>query len=284
MVSTLADRKARSVVVWGLCFGLVTAATSATGEQTPQTVGIEEKLSAMVPIDELVFRDEQGKPVVLGSLFDIPVVLTLVYFRCPGICTPLLQDLASVVQKSDLVAGEDYRLITISFDPQEGADLARMKQHNMISSMTRKPIAKDAWRFFTGDEATIRRLAKTVGFNYVRDKNGQDYVHGATLTFLGSNGMVARYLQGTRFNPADFELAVVDASMGRARSFMKRIQRLCYAFKPESHTYTLQINRIILGVTLVFVALFIVFVVIAKPGKRRKDLVEGAHRVEEKSR
>ena len=80
-----------------------------------------------------------------------------------------------------------------------------MKQKNMIGAMTRRPIDEGSWRFLTGDEANIRRLADAVGFKYTRDKNGQDFIHGATLTFIGKGGKVARYLQGTRFNPADFE-------------------------------------------------------------------------------
>ena len=150
-----------------------------------------------------------------------------------------------------------------------------MKQKNMIGAMTRRPIDEGSWRFLTGDEANIRRLADAVGFKYTRDKNGQDFIHGATLTFIGKGGKVARYLQGTRFNPADFDMAVIDASKGRARSFMKKIQRLCFAYEPGSRSYVLKVNRIILGVTMVFVAGFVVFLVAART-RRKPDMGQGA--------
>jgi len=232
--------------------------------QQEKKVGIVERLGKKAPIAELTFKDEAGKTVTLGSLFDRPVVLSLVYFRCPGICTPLLHETSQVVQKSDLTAGEDYQLITVSFDPAEGPELAAMKRVNMLGAMKKRPIQKSAWRFLTGDEANIKRLADAVGFKYVRDKNGQDFVHGATLTFLSKDGMIARYLQGTRFNPADFDMAVMDASEGRARSFMKKIQRLCFAYEPGSHSYVLKVNRLILGLTMVFVVGFVAFLIASR--------------------
>lgn len=271
-------RRPRFSVVAGALI-LVSGFTSmlsvpAASDAKPVQVGVVEHLGEKIPLGEMTFNDEQGKPIALKSLFDKPVVLTLVYFRCPGICTPLLQELASVVQKSKLVAGKDYTLVTIGFDPDEGPELAGLKRQNMLKSMTKKPIPESSWRFLTGDEKNIKAITEAVGFKYARDKNGQDYVHPATLTFLNSDGLIARYLTGTRFNPADFELAVIDASQGRARSFMKKIQRLCYSYEPEAHGYVLKINRIILGATLVFAGLFVVFLVFIKP-RKTGEIVKG---------
>ncbi len=230
---------------------LVPALAAPTWADKPVEIGVEEHLGKRLPLEELTFSDENGKPVVLKDLVDRPVLLTLVYFRCPGICTPLLQEVARVADLCDLEPGKDYRMITISFDPRETAELAKPKQANMIGLLKHKHVSPADWRFLTGDQENIRRITDLVGFRYAPDKNG-DFLHPATVIFLSPDGMIARYLNGTEFNPADLKLAVIDASKGRARSFMQRISRLCYSYDPKGRGYVLQINRVILGVTLLF--------------------------------
>ncbi len=236
--------------------------------QEPVEVGIEEHLGQYIPLDELSFIDEDGKPIVLKELFDKPVVLTLVYYRCPGICTPLLQELVRVADNCDLTPGDDYRLVTISFDPREDATLAKTKKANMIAELKNKQVGPDDWRFLTGDEENIRRITEIVGFRYIPDANMTDFIHAATVIFVSSDGMIARYLNGTQFNPADLKLAVIDASQGRARSFMQRIQRLCYSYDPKGQAYVLQVNRIILGVTMLFVAAFGAFLLFRSSSRK----------------
>ena len=238
------------------------------GQEIDVRVGIEEHLDTTLPLADLTFTDEDGKTVVLEDLFGKPVILTLVYFSCPGICTPLLNELSRVVQQSRMVPGEDFRLVTISFDPGEGPELAKLKRINMLAAMETNVPAPEDWRFLVGDEENISAIADAVGFRYVRDKNGIDYVHAASVMFLSPEGKIVRYLNTTRFNPADLEMAVIDAAEGRTRSFMQKVERLCYAYDPEGQAYVLKINRIILGVTLLFVLVFVIFLV-RKPGGRR---------------
>ena len=250
------------------CALLLIALPLGAPAQEPVEVGVVEHLGERLPLDSFTFFDEQGKPVKLAELFDRPVVLTLVYYKCPGICTPLLQELVRVADLCDLNPGEDYRLITISFDPTENAELARLKKENMLATMEHKQVPPEGWRFMTGDADNIRRITEAVGFRYVPDKNKVDFVHAATLVFISSDGMIARYLNGTEFNPADLKLAVIDAKDGRARSFMQRIQKLCYAYDPEGRVYVLQVNRLILGVTLLFAIGFGVFLLVWKTTRR----------------
>ncbi len=266
VVGRLLKRLGATAGCWLLLAALLW--TSDAWAVAKSEVGIVERLGEKLPLEQLSFKDEDGKPADLTALFDRPVVLALVYFRCAGICTPLLNGLSDVVQKSELTAGKDYRLITVSFDATEGPEMAKLKRKNMLKAMTRRPIPEDSWRFLTGDKENIRKLSEAVGFKFARDKNGQDFIHGATLTFITKDGMVARYLQNTRFNPADFEMAVIDAAEGRARSFMKKIRRLCFSYQPNSHSYVLQVNRIILGLTLLFVAIFVVYLLVFRRGRK----------------
>jgi protein SCO1/2 len=244
-------------------------APHAAGQEINPRVGIEEHLDTTIPLADLTFTDEDGNPVVLADLFGKPVILTLVYFSCPGICTPLLNELSRVVQQSRMVPGKDFRMVTISFDPDEGFELARLKRINMLGAMEQNVPAPEDWRFLVGDEENIRKIVDAVGFRFVRDKNGIDFVHAASVMFLSPEGKIVRYLNTTRFNPADLEMAVIDAAEGRSRSLMQKVERLCYAYDPEGQAYVLKINRIILGITLVFVLLFVGFLVLRKPAARR---------------
>ena len=106
-------------------------------------VGVEERLGETIPLDRLHFTDEAGQPIALKALFDRPIFLTLVYYRCPGICTPVLQEAASVIDKSDLRPGEDYRVVTVSFEPEETAELAGNKKTNMLATLKNKTMPED---------------------------------------------------------------------------------------------------------------------------------------------
>jgi protein SCO1/2 len=263
-------RNTRSTMLTLMLCGLLLAALPMVFGAERRPVGVEEHIGEMLPLEQYSFIGENDETVAFADLFDRPVVLTLVYYRCPGICTPLLTELASVVSKTDMAPGDDYRMVTISFDPREGSELARQKQVNMLAQIENHDIAADDWRFLTGDAENIKSITEAVGFHYIPDPNETDFVHAATLIFLGTDGKIIRYLNGTRFNPADLKLAVVDATEGRARSFMQRIQALCYSYDPEGHVYALKINRVILGVTLLFALCFAAFLM-SKSLLRKND-------------
>lgn len=255
--------------------GAVLLAACVCAAQEPEKdprIGIEEHLGKQIDLAAFSFTDEDGRAIQLQDLFDRPIALTLVYYRCPGICTPLLQEVARVAGLCDLAIGDDYRVVTISFDPAETPALARTKKANMIAEVKNKQVSDDAWRFLTGDADNIRRITEAVGFHYSLDKNKTDFVHAATVIFLSPEGKIVRYLTATKFNPADLKMAVVDASTGHARSFMRRIERLCYSYDPEGNVYVLKVNRIILGLTLLFATAFAGFLAFkGTRGKATKD-------------
>jgi protein SCO1/2 len=241
------------------CACVLLLAGSALTAAEKIEVGIEEQLGKVLALETYRFKDEQGKDVVLKDFFDIPVALVPVYYRCPSICTPLLQEVTRVVELCELEPGVDYRLVTFSFNPKEGPDLARTKKRNMLATMEKKKVSEDAWRYLTGDQETITRLTQDIGFRYKPDETGNDFIHAATVVFISPQGKISRYLNGLKFNPADLKLAVVDAKEGRARSFMQKVQRLCYSYDPKGRQYVLQVNRIILAVTILFVLVFVPF-------------------------
>jgi protein SCO1/2 len=236
---------------------LVLSGSALAIDQAPERkAGVEERLGTMAPLD-LEFRDEKGYLVSLRDIVKKPVILTLVYYRCPGICSPLLTEMTKIVDRMDLVPGVDYQIVTISFDHRDMPDLAEEKKENYLAAME-KNIDPQAWRFLTGDSTTIRMLTDAVGFYFYQE--GKDFVHSGTLIMLSPEGKVTRYLPGIRHLPFDVKMAVMEAGEGRVGPTIAKILSMCYSYDPEGRTYTTDIVRIasfvvmglVVGVVLVF--------------------------------
>jgi protein SCO1/2 len=235
MGSVTVSAHARALVAAALLLGIPPAAGAQEGAVT-----LDERLGQQVPVD-LVLRDEAGAPVRLGDLLDRPTVLALVYFRCAGICSPLLNGLTNVVERTGLAPGADFRVVTVSFDERDTPPLAEAKKRNYLASLS-KGFPPDAWRFLTGDAATTKRLADAVGFGFRRE--GDDFVHPAVVTVLAPGGKVTRYLYGITFLPFDLKMALVEASEGRAVPTASRILQVCYSWDPGKQRYFLDVTRL----------------------------------------
>jgi protein SCO1/2 len=228
-----------------------------------EDVGIDENLGEIIPMD-MVFNDENGKPVKLSDLITRPTVLTLVYFRCAGICSPLMKELAHTVDEVELVPGVDYDLLTVSFDDQDTPEMAGNRKAALYREMEKK-LSPESWHFLTGEGENIRALSNAVGFNFKRDK--QDFLHAGTVIFLSPEGKIVRYLPGLEMLPFDMKMAVNDARDGKARSLMQKLQRICYSYDPDGRKYFFNFNKMILWVTLGGLGLFLAFLLF----KRKKD-------------
>ncbi|MBU0753648.1 MAG: SCO family protein [Planctomycetes bacterium] len=245
--------------------GTATLAQEYANDETP---GIDEKLGATVPLD-LEFFDEDNQPHKLGDFFTKPTILTLVYLRCPSICSPLMHEVAHAVDQLDLEAGIDFNLVTVSFDKDEELKMVRTAKKNLLDGMEKR-IPPESWRFLTGDETNIAKLTDSVGFRFKREK--QDFVHAGTVIFLSPEGKIVRYLPGLEILPANMKMAILDAAEGRPRSFMQQLQRLCYSYDTEGRTYVFQVNRIVLMVTLGGLGIFLFFLLVFRRNKKAKEV------------
>jgi protein SCO1/2 len=241
------------------------------GQSTvPPELGIVEKLGQTIPLDAELY-DEKGNLTPLKSVLKKPAIITFVYYKCPGICSPLLNELARMVEKMDLKPGEDYQIITISFDHRETPEVALEKQENYLSTM-QKAVPPEAWRFFTGDSATIRRLTDAAGFYFKRD--GDVWIHAGALIFVSPEGKVTRYINGIQYLPFDIKMALIEASEGRTGPTIAKMLKFCYSYDPESRTYVFNFLRVGMAATLGLVGLFVlVFLVIP----RRKSAERSVH-------
>ena len=215
-------------------------------------IGIEERLDEYIP-DDIFLIDTEGNRVRLYDMLDKPTVIALVYYRCPGICSPFMGAMADVVSRSDLVPGIDYQILNISFDPREGPELARNNRNNYHNLLTRE-IDPGGWRFFVTDSLNAARITDAVGFRYKRA--GLDFLHTAAMIFVSEEGKITRYLHGTYFLPIDLKMAVVETAAGRSGPSFSRVLAYCYSFDPEGQRYVLNVTKIA-GTLILFFAIVI---------------------------
>ena len=232
-------------------------------------IGVIEHLDEFLP-DSISLINENGQQVWLADVIDKPTIINFVYFRCPGICSPLMEAVAGVMDKSDLVPGVDYQVLTISFDPTETIDLGIRKKANYLNLMSRKvEEAKTGWLFFTSDSASIIRATNATGFKYKR--TGNDFLHAASLTVVSNEGKITRYLNGMYFLPFEWKMAIVEASKGQSGPTLNKVLRFCYSYDPVGQTYVMNITKVTGTLILFFAALFLL-VLIFKP-KKKENLI-----------
>lgn len=217
-------------------------------------IGIVEHLNEYVP-DNIEFVNEDGNLVNLKGLIDRPTIINFVYFRCPGICSPLMSGIAEVINKTDMVLGKDYQVLTISFDPSEGTELAVKKKKNYINEIGRE-VDKNGWKFFTGDSTNIASATNAFGFKY--KKRGNDFDHPAVIIMVSPDGKITRYLVGTYFLPFDIKISVAEALKGKTSTTTYKLIQYCYSFDQSGKRYVLNVTKVA-GTIILFFA-FVIFI------------------------
>lgn len=198
-------------------------------------LGINEKLGKYVPLD-LVFINEQSEHVTLRELMDgKPTLLTLNYFKCAGICSPQLNDMAIMLSRLHLAENTDFKVITVDFAEDETPQLAKDKKKNLIHSMNRS-FVQDAWHFVIGENNSSGKLAESVGFKFEKTigKDGTvDYIHGATLIVLSPTGKITRYMRGIEQLATDVKLALIEAKEEKVTPTISKNSPYCFSEKPN---------------------------------------------------
>jgi protein SCO1/2 len=207
-------------------------------------VGVDQKLNAQVPLN-LVFRDESGQSVRLGSYFGTkPVILVLAYYECPNLCTLVLNAVLTSAQDLRLDAGKDFAIVVVSFNPHETAALAAAKKRTYTLRYGR-PKDANGWHFLTGDEPAIAQLTQSVGFRYVFDAETKQYAHPSAIMVLTPEGKISRYFAGIEYPPKELRLALVEASNRRIGSLTDQLFLFCFHYNPLTGKYGVPIMRVI---------------------------------------
>lgn len=249
-----------------LCFGIKLIGQPVFDDKTKDPeIGVVEHLDEFLPTD-IYLIDENNQRVLLTDLIDKPTIINWVYFRCPGICSPLMEGLAKVMDASDLAAGVDYQVLTISFDPTETIDLGIRKKTNYLNLVNKKETIGKGWKFFVSDSASIAKGTNAVGFKY--KVTGKDFLHAASVTVVSPKGKITRYLNGIYFLPFDFKMAIIESSKGMSAPTINKIMQYCFSYDPVGQAYVLNVTKIS-GTLILFVAVLFFLILIFKP-KRKK--------------
>jgi protein SCO1/2 len=263
-----ADSVKRSVRFLGLLFALsLVVGVAAAQDDDGNYVDFDERLGEYLPGD-IVLRNEDGEPVTLADTIDRPTILSFVYYSCPGICTPLLNEVADVLGKTTLnPSTEPFQLLTVSFEPTDTPTVAREKRANYLDLVGR-PLSPETWRFFTGDAENIARITAAAGFRYKRA--GAEYTHPGGLVILAPDRKIVRYLYGTQFLPFDFEMGVHEAQRGKVTPTTARLLRFCFSYDPSGRTYVFNLARVVGTVMAISIVCFAIFLFFSTRRLRRE--------------
>ncbi len=244
-----------SIVVVLMLAMLITSATAQlnNGVMSPpannrpprlENVGIEQHLDAQVPPD-LIFRDETGKTVKLGDYFGRkPLILNLVYYNCTMLCGEALAGLASAMRLVKFEVGNEFDVITVSFDPRETPEMAAAKKKDYVARYGRANAAA-GWHFLTGQPESINALSRIVGFQYQYDAKSNQYAHATAIMVLTPQGRISRYFYGVDFPPKDLRMGLVEASQGKIGNAVDAVLLYCYHYNPESGKYGAMVGNIL---------------------------------------
>jgi protein SCO1 len=245
-----------------LLLGALPVGAQQTASSQPpllQGVGIAQAMNQQVP-PNLTFRDETGKDVRLGDYFGKkPIVLSLVYFNCPFMCTEVLNGELRALQGISLTLGKDYEAVTVSFDPKDRSPEAALKSR-IYTGMYGRAVSGSGWHFLTGDQQSITALTDAVGFHYAYDPPSEQFAHATAIMILTPQGRIARYFYGMQYPARDVRLGLVEASEGKIGSPTDAALLFCYHYDPLTGKYGLvivNVMRIAGVVTMLVLGIFL---------------------------
>jgi protein SCO1/2 len=255
-----------------LAFGVGSVRAESGLPRVLRDVGFDQHLNEQVPLD-LQFTDEEGRAVRLGDYFQgKPVILVLAYYKCPMLCTQVLNGLIQALLGIPFDAGKEFQVVVVSFDPREKPALAAAKKRTYLERYGR-PGAEAGWHFLTGEEGPIRRLTAAVGFRYTYDPKSDQFAHASGILVLTPGGKLSRYFYDVSYSPRDVRLGLVEASENRIGSPVDQILLYCFHYDPAEGKYGPVIMRFVrLGGVLTVVGIG-VFVTVLWRQERRRALV-----------
>lgn len=244
MKSRIAFRNAALLLLAGLAGTALAAAQVGSGVSSPastlppmiQKAGIDQRLNQPLPL-EAAFRDEQGRGVTLGHYFgQRPVILALVYYNCPMLCTQVLEGVARDLKPLSFNPGKEFDVVAVSFDARETPAQAAAKKQEIVARYGR-PGTESGWHFLTGEQASIDALTQAAGFRYAWDQQSNQFAHGAAIMIVTPEGKIAQYYYGIEYPPKDLRLGLVEASKNRIGTFTDQILLYCYHYDPATGRY-----------------------------------------------
>jgi len=218
-------------------------------------IALDEHLGEYLP-DNLVFITEDSVRVSLADIINKPTVISPVYYNCPGLCTPIMDGLVKLLNRTDLEIGKDFQVINISFHEEETPELAVVKKRNYMELVSDQHTAGH-WHFMTGDSENIASLLEILGYSVIR--SGEDILHPAAIMVVSPKGKIVKYIHGTKYNPIEFKMAIKEAASEKTMPTITKVLKMCFNYEPAGRGKQKQVT--ILGfITLLSFALILILI------------------------
>ena len=242
-------------------------------------VGIDQRIGESVPLD-LIFTDESGRDVRLGEYFgQRPVILALVYYECPMLCTQVLNGLVSALGVMTFEPGREFEVVAVSINPKEGPGLASQKKAAYMERYKR-PHTAGSWHFLTGSEESIAKLADAVGFRYQYDEEIKQFAHGAGIEVLTPKGTLSKYFYGIEFSARDIRLGLIEAAEERIGTAIDDMLLFCYHYDPATGKYGAAVLGLVRLGAIATVVAFLAFLTVSLRRERSSGPGEPAVRAD----
>ena len=233
----------------------------------PVPIGFEEKQGQFIALDAKLVN-ENGDTILMKDLMGKPIILNLVYFLCPGTCSPLMWGITKFIEKVDLKPGVDYQILTISFDHTERIELGIQKKASYVNSLQNKSLA-DGWHFFVSDSVNIAKITESAGFNFqwIVDQ----YSHPTGLIALSPEGKITRYLRGIEFLPFDIKITLIEAASGKVGPSINRLLAICYSYDKKGNQFVFNVTKVS-GIIIIFLSLVILtYLLLSRKRVKKED-------------
>ncbi|QDU35049.1 hypothetical protein KS4_31260 [Poriferisphaera corsica] len=243
-------------------------------------VKLDEKLGNKIPLD-LQFTDQNGKTVTLADYYKDgkPVIINLGYYDCPMLCGVVLQGLTDGVKKLNWNPGDEYRILTVSFDYAETSQLASDKRDTIFATMGgAKQVKGNGWDFLTGSRDSIEKLTKATGFGFKWDEASKQFAHPAAIVITSPDGTITKYLAGIVYPPSQMKFALMEAADNKVGSFLDQVVMMCFQYDHVAGQYTLAVTRLMRfagWVTVVLLGSIISLLLIREFKRRRLEQSNG---------
>jgi protein SCO1/2 len=242
-------------------------------------VGIDQHLNEQLPLD-LPFRDESGQTVKLGQYFGKrPVVISLVYYNCPMLCTQVLNGMNSAFRVLKFSPGAEFDVITVSFDSHETPQLAAEKKQLYVNAL---PVAKRAsamqgWHFLTGDDQNIKKLAETIGFRYYWDESTKQFAHASGIMVATPEGRLSQYYYGIEYSAKDLRLGLIEASANKIGTVVDQLMLYCFHYDPATGKYgAVVMNMVRLGGAITVVGIVGMLLILRRFNGAEREVEQNA--------
>lgn len=228
-------------------------------------VELVEKLGEKIPLD-LSFRNSSGERVELDQLVDRPTLMVPVFYNCRNVCNILLGRMSAVLPQVKLNPGEDYNIVTFSFDPVETPEMAAQSKKTFFTAMQAPDFPRAAWHYLVGSQENILRLTDSAGYYFKKEED--DFLHPIAAFVVAEDGKIVRYLIGQRISPFDLTMALLEAEEGRIGKPIKTALQFCFSYDPEGRGYVFNLMRVSATVILLTLGSFLLFLILT--GRKKK--------------